>query len=46
NIYQFITFNPKWIDISSSIEIYPGKKSLDKVKKLVEVVKRGSLSNK
>ncbi len=46
NIYQFITFNPKWIDISSSIEIYPGKKSLDKVKKLVEVVKHGSLSNK
>ncbi|AAK41174.1 N-(5'-phosphoribosyl)anthranilate isomerase [Saccharolobus solfataricus] len=46
NISNFIDLNPAWLDISSSIEIYPGKKDINMVKKIVEVVKYGSSSNK
>ncbi|WP_338601536.1 N-(5'-phosphoribosyl)anthranilate isomerase [Sulfolobus tengchongensis] len=46
NALSFINLNPAWIDISSSVEIYPGKKDLTKVKKIVEVVKYGDPFNK
>ncbi|ARM76528.1 phosphoribosylanthranilate isomerase [Acidianus manzaensis] len=40
NIDKFISLNPKWIDISSGIEIFPGKKDLVLVNKIVEKVKK------
>ncbi|AGJ62637.1 phosphoribosylanthranilate isomerase [Saccharolobus islandicus] len=46
NISNFIDLNPAWLDISSSIEIYPGKKDINIVKKIVEMVKYGSSSDK
>lgn len=46
NISNFIGLNPKWIDISSSVEIYPGKKSIEKVKKIIEVIKYGNIYDK
>lgn len=46
NISNFIGLNPKWIDISSSVEIYPGKKSIEKVKKIIEVIKYGNIHDK
>ncbi|MCY0860127.1 MAG: N-(5'-phosphoribosyl)anthranilate isomerase [Sulfolobaceae archaeon] len=39
NVHEFIRLNPGWIDVSSGIEFYPGKKDLDKVRRLAEVVK-------
>lgn len=46
NINDFVNLNPKWIDISSSIEIFPGKKSIEKVNKIIKMVKHGDLFNK
>ncbi|BDC19873.1 N-(5'-phosphoribosyl)anthranilate isomerase [Acidianus sp. HS-5] len=37
NIDNIIEINPKWIDISSGVEKYPGKKDMIKV---IEIVKR------
>lgn len=41
NIEDFVQLNPGWIDVSSGVEFYPGKKDLSKVRKLVEVIKHG-----
>lgn len=38
NVHQFLELEPGWIDVSSGVEIRPGKKDLDKVRKLKEVV--------
>jgi len=37
NIDKVIEIDPKWIDISSGVEVYPGKKDTQKV---IEIVKR------
>ncbi len=39
NIKNYIELNPAWIDISSGVESFPGKKDLDKIKIVVGVVK-------
>jgi len=31
--------NPDWVDVSSSVEIRPGKKDMEKIKKFVDIVK-------
>jgi len=38
NIYNYIVLEPKWIDVSSGVEISPGVKDLNKVKALKEVI--------
>ncbi|MEM0373467.1 MAG: N-(5'-phosphoribosyl)anthranilate isomerase [Sulfolobaceae archaeon] len=45
NIGKFLELEPGWIDISSSVEIYPGKKDINKIKKLIEVIKNRNSSN-
>ncbi|AWR97763.1 N-(5'-phosphoribosyl)anthranilate isomerase [Acidianus sulfidivorans JP7] len=42
NIDKFLNLNPKWIDISSGIEIFPGKKDLALVHKIIDKVKKNS----
>lgn len=39
NINNVIEINPKWIDISSGVEKYPGKKDMIKVTEIVKRVK-------
>ncbi|MCG2909777.1 MAG: N-(5'-phosphoribosyl)anthranilate isomerase [Sulfolobaceae archaeon] len=39
NAIEYASLNPKWIDISSGIEKYKGKKDLEKMRKIVEVIK-------
>ena len=38
NAHLYLALEPGWIDVSSSVEIRPGKKDLDKVRRLREVV--------
>lgn len=40
NIEKFIQLNPKWIDISSGVEIFPGKKNLELIRQIIDKVKR------
>ncbi|EZQ06842.1 MULTISPECIES: phosphoribosylanthranilate isomerase [Acidianus] len=40
NIESFVDLNPAWIDVSSGVEIYPGKKDMEKVKAMLKVVKK------
>jgi phosphoribosylanthranilate isomerase len=39
NIKDYVELNPAWIDISSGVESFPGKKDLDKVKIVIGVSK-------
>ncbi|AWR94972.2 phosphoribosylanthranilate isomerase [Acidianus brierleyi] len=39
NIKNYIELNPAWIDISSGVESFPGKKDLDKIKTIIGVLK-------
>jgi phosphoribosylanthranilate isomerase len=41
NVVDFVSLNPGWLDVSSGVEEYPGKKSRDKVMKIKEVIKGG-----
>ncbi len=41
NVMDFIRLNPGWIDVSSGVESYPGKKDHDKVMKIKEAVRNG-----
>ncbi|MDK6028084.1 phosphoribosylanthranilate isomerase [Ignisphaera sp. 4213-co] len=38
NVHLYLELEPMWIDVSSGVEIRPGKKDLDKVRRLKEVV--------
>ncbi len=38
NIYEYLSLEPGWIDVSSGVEIYPGRKDLRLVRRLKEVV--------
>lgn len=40
NLDYFIELNPKWIDISSGVETFPGKKDLNLVKQIIAKVKK------
>jgi phosphoribosylanthranilate isomerase len=42
NIKNFMKLKVGWFDISSSVEEYPGKKDILKVKQLIEVIKNGT----
>ncbi|BBG23816.1 phosphoribosylanthranilate isomerase [Sulfuracidifex tepidarius] len=41
NVMDFVRLNPGWIDVSSGVESYPGKKDHDKVMKIKEAVRNG-----
>jgi len=45
NIESFLKLEPGWIDVASSVESYPGKKDMNKVRELIKAVKYGSISN-
>uniref|UniRef100_A0A7J3ZJS1 N-(5'-phosphoribosyl)anthranilate isomerase n=1 Tax=Fervidicoccus fontis TaxID=683846 RepID=A0A7J3ZJS1_9CREN len=38
NVYDYLVLEPGWIDVSSGVEVYPGKKDIEKVRRLREVV--------
>lgn len=38
NVHLYLALEPGWIDVSSGVEVRPGKKDLDKVRRLREVV--------
>ncbi|MEM1541168.1 MAG: hypothetical protein QW101_00240 [Ignisphaera sp.] len=38
NVHEFLELEPRWIDVSSGVEIHPKKKDLEKIRKLKEVV--------
>ncbi len=42
NVMEYVALNPGWIDVSSGVESYPGKKDYHKVTKVKEVVKNGA----
>jgi len=42
NVQHYSDLNPAWIDVSSGIELRPGKKDPEKMRKIVEAVKNGS----
>jgi len=46
NVQHYVDLNPAWIDVSSGIEVRPGKKDPEKMKKIVEAVKNGSSREK
>ncbi|WP_292319050.1 phosphoribosylanthranilate isomerase [Caldisphaera sp.] len=41
NIKEFVELNPGWFDISSGVEKEIGKKDIDLVKKIIEVINNG-----
>ncbi|AEB94647.1 phosphoribosylanthranilate isomerase [Metallosphaera cuprina] len=38
NVREFLKLEPGWIDVSRGVEDFPGKKNLNKVRKLLEVI--------
>jgi phosphoribosylanthranilate isomerase len=38
NVYDYLVLEPGWLDVSSGVEVYVGKKDMAKVRKLKEVV--------
>lgn len=40
NVREFLELDPEWIDVSRGVEDFPGKKNLEKVKRLLEEVRR------
>ncbi|MEM0340576.1 MAG: hypothetical protein QXN05_00145 [Acidilobaceae archaeon] len=38
NVHEFLELEPRWIDVSSGVEIHPRKKDIQKIRKLKEVV--------
>ncbi|AHC51680.1 N-(5'-phosphoribosyl)anthranilate isomerase [Sulfolobus acidocaldarius SUSAZ] len=40
NLHDFLSINPKWIDVSSGIEKYKGKKDPSKMLKIIEGVRK------
>ncbi|MCQ4343241.1 MAG: hypothetical protein RXN77_07100 [Sulfolobaceae archaeon] len=42
NVYEFISLNPGWIDVSSGVEFSPAKKDFEKMRRLIGAVKDAS----
>jgi len=42
NVYEFISLNPGWIDVSSGVESSPAKKDFEKMRRLIRAVKDAS----
>ncbi|MCQ4342057.1 MAG: phosphoribosylanthranilate isomerase [Sulfolobaceae archaeon] len=42
NVYEFISLNPGWVDVSSGVESSPAKKDFEKMKRLIRAVKDAS----
>lgn len=40
NVYEYLELEPGWIDVSSGVEVSPGRKDLDLVRKLKEAIYR------
>lgn len=38
NVHRYLELEPGWIDVSSGVESYPGRKDIEKVRRLREVV--------
>ncbi len=38
NVHEYLSLEPGWIDVSSGVEIYPGRKDLGLVRRLKEVI--------